>query len=138
MIKPRSPAVRRYVVRLLAMMSLYIGFLTIALRMVGRGSVTGVPAYLLAVLPALAITGVFWAIGRLLVEETDEYQRLLFVRQILIAIAFALSVATVYGFLENFGLAPHVDAFYVAVLWFGGLGIGGFVNKLTLGRGEVS
>lgn len=129
----KSLAQRRYIVRTLAFTSLYISFLGIALRLIGRGSATGTYAYVLAILPALAIIGVFWAIGRLLVEETDEYQRMLLVRQSLIATAFALSIATLYGFLENFGLVPHVDSFYIAVLWFGGLGIGGLVNRLTVG-----
>jgi hypothetical protein len=55
------------------------------------------------------------------------------VRQTLWASAFALSVATVWGFLESFDMVGHVDAYYVAVLWFGGLGLGSCINKLTLG-----
>ncbi len=131
----RSPAQRRYVIRVAIATALYLVFLTTALRFVGGGLVKGVPAYLLAVLPGLAIVGVFWAVGRLLVEETDEYQRMLLVRQSLVASAFALSIATVWGFLENVDLAPHVDAFYIAILWFGGLGIGAVYNRLTLGKG---
>ncbi len=38
-----------------------------------------------------------------------------------------------WGFLENMKLVPHVDAFYIAVLWFVGLGVGSLVNYLTLG-----
>jgi hypothetical protein len=129
----KSPAHRRYVIRLAVAMTLYILFLFIAGRLVGSGTVRGVGAYLLAMLPGLAIVGVFWAVGRLIVEETDEYQRMLFVRQTLVATGFALSLATVWGFLENFGLVGHVDAFYVAILWFAGLGVGGVYNRLTLG-----
>lgn len=130
----KNPAHRRYVIRVTIAMAFYLLFLALALRLVG-GVVTGPLAYLIALLPALAILGVFWAVGRLIIEETDEFLRMLLVRQSLIASAFALSVATLWGFLENFGLAPHVDAFYVAVLWFAGLGIGGVYNKLTLGTG---
>lgn len=130
----KNPAQRRYVRRVAIAMAFYLVFLATALRFVGRGDVTGPLAYLLAVLPGLAIVGVFWAVGRLLVEETDEYLRMLLVRQSLVASAFALSIATVWGFLENVDLAPHVDAFYIAVLWFAGLGVGGVYNRLTLGR----
>ena len=49
---------------------------------------------------------------------------MLMVRQTLWATGFALSVATIWGFLENFDLVGHVDAYYVAVLWFVGLGLG--------------
>jgi hypothetical protein len=70
-----------------------------------------------------------------LIEEQDEYVRMLMVRQTLWASGFALSAATIWGFLESFGLAGHVDAYYIAVAWFFGLGIGGVINKLTLGEG---
>jgi len=89
--------------------------------------------YALAVLPALPIIGIFVLIGRYLVEEQDEYVRMLMVRQTLWASGFALSVATVWGFLESFDLAGHVDSYYIVVLWFGGLGLGACINRLTLG-----
>ncbi|HEY0026623.1 MAG TPA: hypothetical protein VGC35_02020 [Allosphingosinicella sp.] len=92
-------------------------------------------AYAAAIVPALLVVGIFVAIGRYLVEERDEYQRLLMVRQSLVASGLALSVATIWGFLESFGLAPHVDAYWIAVIWFGGLGVGDCVNKLTVARG---
>ncbi len=128
-----NPPQKRYVFRVFVSMAFYMLFLSLALHFVGRGLVTGPLAYLLGALPGFAVIGVFWAIGRLLVEETDEYQRMLLVRQSLVASAFALSIATVWGFLENVGLVPHVDAFYIAILWFAGLGVGSLVNRLTLG-----
>ena len=128
-----NQAQKRYVRRVFVSMGFYIAFLSIALHFVGHGLVTGPLAYLLGALPGFAVIGVFWAIGRLLVEETDEYQRVLLVRQSLVASAFALSIATVWGFLENVRLVPHIDAFYIAILWFAGLGVGSLVNWLTLG-----
>lgn len=97
------------------------------------GPRTGVSAYAAAVLPALPIIGVFYAIGRYLVEEQDEFLRMLMVRQILWATGIALSIATVWGFLESFNVVRHVDAYWVAVLWFGGLALGACINRLTLG-----
>ena len=130
----KSPAQRRYVLRISAAMAAYIVTLTAALRFVGGGDVTGPLAYVLALLPGFSVAAVFWAIGRLLVEERDEYLRMLMVRQSLVATAFTLSVATMWGFLENFDLVPHVDAFYIAVLWFGGLALGTCVNAFMLRR----
>src|SRR5688500_3862313 len=124
MINNKSPAHRRYILRLSAAMAAYIVTLTAALRFVGDGEVTGPLAYLLALLPGLSIAAVFWAIGRLLVEELVEYLRMLLVRQSLVATAFTLSVVSMWGFLENFDVVPHVDAFYISVLWFGGLALG--------------
>ena len=137
MAKYRSRAMRRYLMRLAVSMTAYILTLTLALRFVGGGVVTGPPAYLLALLPGLSVAGVFWAVGRLMIEEQDEYLRMIFVRQSLVATGFTLSIVTMWGFLENFDLVPHVDAFYVAILWFFGLGVGSCYNWLTLrGRGD--
>jgi hypothetical protein len=124
-----SSAERRYVVRLAIATAAYIFTLWLGERFVGSGAVVGLPAYLLALLPGLSVTGMFWAVARLMIEETDEYLRMLLVRQSLIATGFTLSLVTIWGFLENFNLVPHVDAFYVAILWFFGLGIGSVANK---------
>lgn len=134
MVKVKSAAERRYLVRLAIAMTAYVVTLGIALHFVGKGHVTGPLAYALGVLPGLSVAGVFWAIGRLLVEEQDEYLRMLLVRQTLVATGFTLTIVTVWGFLENLDLVPHVDAFYVAILWFVGLGVGSCFNWLTLQR----
>ena len=132
MVKVKSAAERRYLVRLAIAMTAYVITLGIALHFVGKGHVTGPLAYVLGVLPGLSVAGVFWAIGRLLIEEQDEYLRMLLVRQTLVATGFTLTIVTVWGFLENLDLVAHVDAFYVAILWFAGLGVGSCFNWLTL------
>ena len=70
-----------------------------------------------------------------LVEEQDEYVRILMVRQTLWASGLTLSLATAWGFLDNFKLVGHIDGYWIVVVWFFGLGVGGIVNKLTLGDG---
>lgn len=131
---PMSPAYRRYTWRIFVAMSFYVATLFVAVTRFRHGGAHGAEAWLLALLPGLSVAAVFWALGKLLVEETDEYLRSLLVRQLLIAAAITLSVATVYGFLENFGLVRHIDAFYLTVLFFVGMGVGAAVNRLT-GRG---
>jgi hypothetical protein len=135
MAHPRNPAKRRYVRRVVVASLAYVATLSLALRLVRDGTVAGPLAYLLGVLPGLSIAAVFWAIGRLLIEEQDEYLRLLLVRQTLVATGFTLTLVTVWGFLETLLLVPHVEAFYVAVLWFAGLGLGSCVNWLTMRDG---
>lgn len=125
---------RRYAVRLAVAMAGYLLFLAIAVRLVRDGDLTGPLAWLLALLPGFCVASVFWSFGRLLVEDTDEYQRMLRVRQSLIATGFTLTVATLYGFLDTFGLVPHVDVFYLMPLWFIGLGIGEAWNAMAGGR----
>ena len=132
-----SPAIRRYNARVLVLSIAYMALLFAAVYVFHHRPPHGLPAYLLAIAPALPIVGMFAAIGRYLVEESDEYLRQLMVRQSLWASGFALSIATVWGFLESFDLVGHVEAFYVAVLWFGGLGLGGIANALTARRRQA-
>ena len=129
----KRPAHRRYVLRIFVSMASYTLTLLVAIRLVRDGGMTGPAAWMLALLPGLSVAGVFWAVGRLLVEEQDEYQRMLLVRQTLVATGFTLTVVTIYGFLENFGLVHHIDAFYVSILWFMGLAVGAIYNRLSLG-----
>ena len=130
----RTPAWKRYNWRVILLSILYAAFLIAAVYGFKHKLVPSPLAYPVAMLPALPIIGIFVAMGRYLVEEQDEYVRMLMVRQTLWASGFALSVATVWGFLENFDLVEHVDAYSVAIVWFFGLGIGGIVNKLTIGE----
>jgi hypothetical protein len=133
MARPRNPAQRRYVLRVAVVTAAYLVTLFVAVRFIRHGGVAGPVAWLLALLPGASVAGFFWAIGRLLIEEKDEYLRMLLVRQVLVATAFCLSLTTGWGFLENFGLVQHVDAYWVAILWFFGLGVGALVNRLTIG-----
>jgi hypothetical protein len=130
----RTPAWKRYNWRVILLSLLYAAFLIGAVYGFKHKLVPAALAYPVAVLPARPIIGIFVAMGRYLVEEQDEYVRMLMVRQTLWASGFALSVATIWGFLENFDLVTHVDAYSVAIVWFFGLGVGGVVNKLTIGE----
>jgi hypothetical protein len=129
----RTVAGRRYNNRVVWLSLAYAAFLLFAVYGFEHHLLQGPVAYLTAVLPALPIIGIFGAMGRYLVEESDEYIRMVHVRQTLWATAFALSVATIWGFLESFELVGHVESFYIAVIWFLGLGVGSVMNRLTLG-----
>ena len=134
MIRYKSPAIRRYVIRIAALMSFYLVALLGASRAFRADLVSGPAAYVLAIVPALPIIGVFWAVMRLLVEEPDEFMRLLMVRQALIATGFCLTVMTIWEFLQNFDLIPPGNGgFGAAFFWFVGLGVGAFYNWLTVG-----
>ena len=131
----RTAAWKRYNWRLIWLSLAYAIFLIGAVYAFKHALVPTLLKYPVAILPALPIIGIFVAIGRYLVEEQDEYVRMLMVRQILWASGFALSCATVWGFLDNFGLVGHADGYYMVIAWFFGLGVGSVVNKLTLGEG---
>lgn len=129
----RSAPHRHYVWRVAAAMTGYIVTLFLANYLIDDVGLTGALAIAAALLPAICVAGVFWALARLLIEEQDEYQRLLLVRQILVASGLTLTVATLWGFLEDFALVPHVPVWYATPLFFAGLGLGALINKLTLG-----
>lgn len=114
-------------------MCIYVVGLIAAKYLTSRHLVDGTWVWILALIPGLAVVGAFAAIGMLIVEQRDEFIRLLLVRQTLIATGMALSISTVWGFLENFGLVPHADAYWIAVVWFIGFGLGGAINRVTHG-----
>ena len=124
------PALRRYNKRILLLSLLYATCLFAAVYLFKHHLIAGPLAWPVALAPALAVIGFFVTIGRYLVEERDEYLRDQMVRQALIATGFTMALTTAWGFLENFGLVPHIYAYYAAVLWFFGLGVGALVNAL--------
>jgi len=129
-----SPAWKRYNMRMIWLSLLYAIFLIAAVYGFKHQLFSGAAAYVAAILPALPIIGIFAAMGRYLIEEQDEYVRSLMVRQTLWASGFTLSLATIWGFLDNFALVGHVDGYWVVVVWYFGLAIGSAMNKLTLGE----
>ena len=131
----RSLAWKRYNKRIIWLSLLYAAFLLPAVYGFKHHLISGPGAWMAAMLPAIPIIGFFAAMGRYLVEERDEYIRLLLVRQVLWASGFSLSLATIWGFLDSFDLVGHADGYYVVIAWFFGLGIGSLVNKYTLGDG---
>ena len=76
----------------------------------------------LAVLVALPVIMMIGAMAKLLKEESDEYLRMRIVEQVLIGTGIVLAVATLYGFLNTFDLAPRVDAWAVVPVWALGIG----------------
>ena len=130
-----NKAQRRYTHSVLMLMVAYMLILFGVISYHNNHPLHGALGYVAGGMPALPVIGVFFVLGRYLVEERDEYLRAQTVQQSLVATGFAMSIATAWGFLENFDLVPHVYAYYAAILWFAGLGVGACVNKL-LARGS--
>jgi hypothetical protein len=127
----RNPTQRRYHRRVLGLSLAYAGAL-IGVSFVFRSSQPSGPlAWMLAVLPALPLVGIFLAMGRYLVEEGDEYLRSVESRKALIATGFMLIVTTCWGFLQSFDQVPRVDFYWAAIIWFFGLGLGGCAGRLA-------
>jgi hypothetical protein len=126
----QSPAQKIYSRRMVVMMFAYVAILLAVGYVFNLTHPTGPTAYVLGILPALPVIGVFFLVGRYLVDEKDEYLRLLETRKSLIATGFMLTVTTAIGFLQSFDLVPHIDFYWAAILWFAGLGVGSCVQAL--------
>ncbi|HUQ13270.1 MAG TPA: hypothetical protein VM055_03245 [Novosphingobium sp.] len=129
----RNASERRYLWRVGLAMSAFLVSLFAARYWVEDRSVDGAPAFLLALLPGLCVASVFWAIGRFFTEQTDEYRRMLLVRQLLFASGLSLSVVTVWGFLADFHLVGAARGFYPLWIFFIALAAGAVFNRVTLG-----
>jgi hypothetical protein len=105
----RAP-VRRYLWRFMPAMGLYVVVLFVSLKLHRTYDIAEPLLWLVAVAPALPLIAAIGAIGLYLREEDDEFQRALAVGSYVLATGLMLATATVWGFLEQFGLAPHVPA----------------------------
>lgn len=129
----KSVAQRAYLRRLFVLMAVYVAVILGGTFAKNAGLLNDVTTILVALVSGLCVAGVFWAIGRLIVEEEDEFLRMLVVRQALIATGFALSIAAIHGFLTVFEVLPKTDLFWVPMLWFLGFAIGAVSNRLKFG-----
>jgi hypothetical protein len=114
----KSPAERRYVVRMWVAAGLCIVFSAVAALVFKIGHLHGALAYLVAVLPALPIVGALFYTGVYLAEEKDEFQRNLLVQSLLGGTGGILAVTTAWGNLEDFAHAPHLDLIWVYPLFW--------------------
>ncbi|HEY0115717.1 MAG TPA: hypothetical protein VGB54_08350 [Allosphingosinicella sp.] len=120
---PMNRAGRNYVRRFVPTMSAYVITLLGANWAIAHWQPDGALLILLAILPALPILGVVAVMGLYLAEESDEYLRQRTVLAMLIGTGLLLAVATVWGFLEDDGVVPHVPAYWAFCVWCAGLGI---------------
>jgi hypothetical protein len=70
------------------------------------------------VLPALPILWWLAELGRFLAAEKDEFQRNLLVQCLLAGTGGVLATTTVWGYLEDFARAPHLDLVYVCPIFW--------------------
>ena len=78
---------------------------------------TGLMAALAALAPSVPVLIAIRAMVLLLKEETDEYLRTRALETWAIATGLALSVCTVWGFLDQFEVVPHLPLWAAFPLW---------------------
>jgi hypothetical protein len=118
-----SPAIITYNRRMLIWSFAYMAALFGAITIYNQWRPSGPILWMVAILPALPIIYFVWALGRYLAEESDEYIRMMQVSAALFATGWLLVLATLWGFLETFGVAVHVPAWAAVPVWAIGLGV---------------
>jgi hypothetical protein len=111
-------AQRRFTVRMWAAAGLCVLFSIVAALSFVFGHLAGVPAYLVAVLPALPILWALFGTAAYLREETDEFQRTLLVQSLLGGMGVTLAATTIWGYLEDFARAPRLHLAWVYPLFW--------------------
>ena len=136
--KENSRATHRYLLRMALTMAFYLITLAVAEHFIDGRGLTGPLAAFLAFLPGLSFAGVIWVFGGLIIEEPDEFYRMLYIRQGLIATGISFTLAAIWGFLETYSIVDPVAAFWWPTIWCFGLGIGAIFNKIKYGTyGEI-
>lgn len=119
-----SPATRRYNRRMLIWSLAYVLCLGTAMTVRNYLAPQGALLWAIAILPSLPMVFFVWVLARYAVEEEDEYLRYRQTSAALIGLALVLLAGTLWGFLETFGVVPHVPAWWVVPVWAIGLGLG--------------
>jgi uncharacterized membrane protein len=106
------------------MMLTYLIFLFIAQWTFHHQHPTGILVYILAVLPALPLIGSLAVVGLYIAEESDEFERMIVVQSMLWGLGAALSIGTIWNFLEDYANAAHFSfSFYVYLAFWIVMGI---------------
>jgi hypothetical protein len=114
----KNSAQRRYIVR-----SAISAGMLIAFSLAGKWALhtlhpSTVMAYLIGFAAALPIVGAVAATAYYVLEEKDEFQMNIFVQSLLVGMAFTLALTTIWGYLENFAGAPHLDPIWLySIFW---------------------
>lgn len=119
-----SPAVVRYTKGIAASSLLYVLGLGLAITLDRRMELEGAMAFLVALMPVIPILWMIYVMGRYLAEEQDEYLRHRAMIASLAGLGLVLATGSFWGFLETFGLVPHVPGWWAVPIWAIGMGLG--------------
>jgi len=113
----KSPAVRIFLYRFVAMLSANVLFYIVTFIAFFRFHPKGMVAYLLAPLPALPLVGVLGVFALYLKEEQDDFQRSIMIQSILWSTGLLLAAANIWGFLEKFVHVPPIPMIFIFPLF---------------------
>lgn len=117
-----TPAMGRYNRRMLTAGAIYVVGLFGAIWAHDTLGVDGALAFLFAFAPSIGVLMMVWSMARLIAEEDDEYLRHRHIRAALFGLGSLLTLATVWGFFEQFDLVPHVPTWLAVPVFALGMG----------------
>jgi len=112
-----TPARKRYERRVLTLMLVYLPTIFLTGRFVRHHALQGWLLYFWSILPAIPVIALIAMMGRYLQEETDEYQRVLTVRALLVATAALLGTLVVDDFLRSFASTAIPPFIGFTIFW---------------------
>jgi hypothetical protein len=118
-----SPAMKRYNQRMLAASAVYVVGLFGAIWAHDALNLPQVIAFAAALAPSLGVVMMVVAMARLIGEESDEYLRHRHIRAALYGLGGLLTIATIWGFFEQFDLVPHAPGWLAVPVFAIGLGV---------------
>ena len=93
---------RRFLFRLWGSIAVALLSAVAAEHVIEHEYVDGALIWMLALIPGIAAIGAFYAVSMLVIEQEDEFIRMLVLRQLIAGAGIAFSFAAIWGFLERF------------------------------------
>jgi hypothetical protein len=131
----RTPAAKRYLIRLLVAVTVYVIAVFLTMHIFHHGRLPLPAAIGLAIIPSIPIIAIITIVGLYLKEETDEFQRELYIKSLLWGTGGTLAITSFWSFLHIFAHVPAVDGFHVFVLFWLLVGLSGLPLHLYYNRG---
>ena len=125
-----TPAMEAYNGRILFWSFAYVFLLFGAIWIYQQYKPDGLLSFVIALLPAIPIIWTITTIGRYIGEETDEYVRHRQIQAGIFATGTLLVIATIWGFLDLFGIVPGMGGYMAVPIWAIGLALGQLVNRI--------
>lgn len=114
--KMRAP-MRRYLARFMPAMIIYTLILPLATTYWKTSRPEGWLLWVIAITPAIPVLFAIRAVVLYHQEEDDEFLKANFAAMQIWSLGVLLAAATVWGFLEMFGLVPHAPMWSVVPFW---------------------
>ena len=114
----QSFAVRRYLRRLALAVAVYLVSVFLTFHVLYHGKLHLPAALGLAAIPSIPLVAIIIVIGLYLKEETDDFQREIYIKTLLWAAGITLAVTSFWSFVHLFAHFPPPDGFHPFVLFW--------------------